>query len=142
MVVLTKEGRPIPPAGARASNGAVSGSVRRLQGPAVGDARPGPELAAPVFERVREDPPETARKPRASTADQILPILEDIERVGDDLWWRVGLFPKPLQAGAARTSVLKRLGKAAAGWEFKVAKVPPPGPGASALYARRKAGGR
>lgn len=128
MVVLTKEGRPVPPASARA-NGTGSGPVRSTG-----------ELKGPVFERVREDPPEVARKQRASTADQILPILEDIKRVGDGLWWRVGLFPKPLQAGAARTSVLKRLGIAAGGWEFKAAKVPPPWSGR--VGALRPAGGR
>jgi hypothetical protein len=100
--------------------------------------KPETGLAAPIFERVREDPPETVRKPRVSAADQVLPILEDINRVGDDLWWRVGLFPKRQQAGAARSAVIKRLAATAGEWEFKAVKVPPPGPGASALYARRK----
>lgn len=100
--------------------------------------KPEAGLAAPIFERVREDPPETVRKPRVSAADQVLPILEDIKRVGDDLWWRVGLFPKRQQAGAARSAVIKRLAAGAGEWEFKAVKVPPPGPGASALYARRK----
>lgn len=94
-------------------------------------------LSEPVFERVRQDPPEKARKPRISVADKILPILEDIERVGDKVWWRVALFPKVQEAARARTAVLKRLGEAAGEWEFKAAKVPPPGPGASELYARR-----
>lgn len=67
-------------------------------------------------------------------ADKILPILEDISKVGDFVWWRVGLFGKGQEAARARTAVIKRLGADGAGWEFKVA---PPGPGASALYARR-----
>lgn len=119
----------------RSSNGAPSTAL-----PASPDRsapRPPPaSLTAPVFERVREDPPVTARKARTSTADSILPILEDIARVGDRSWWRVGLFPKRQQAGAARTAVVKRLGEDVKGWEFKAAKVTA-GPGESALYARR-----
>lgn len=99
--------------------------------------RSAPALTSPVFERVREDPPEPERKVRQTTAELVLPILADIERVGDKVWWRVALFPKRQQAAHARIAVAKALGDAAGGWEFKAVKVAPPGPGASALYARR-----
>ncbi|HET7486856.1 MAG TPA: hypothetical protein VFJ85_02940 [Acidimicrobiales bacterium] len=94
------------------------------------------DLAEPVFERVREDPPETRGAPRMSVADSILPILADIEEAGSLEWWRVGLFPTKQGAARAIAAVRKRLGEEATGWQFKRASVRS-GPGVSAMYARQ-----
>lgn len=74
---------------------------------------------------------------RLTTTAQVLPILEEIRKVGDDVWWRVALFPKRQQASHARTAVIKALAEAAVEWEFKATKTDA---GGSALYARRVGG--
>jgi hypothetical protein len=73
---------------------------------------------------------------RVSAASRVLSILEDVKRVGDGVWWRVGLFPRRAQAGQVRHAVVKQLGLSAGEWELKAVRVTE-GPGASALYARR-----
>ena len=70
---------------------------------------------------------------RRSYAEDVLPVLADIEEADSDEWFRVAVFPTKGAAGRARTVTVKQLGDKAAAWEFQaVSKL-----SGSALYARR-----
>jgi hypothetical protein len=95
------------------------------------------QLAAPVFQLVKADPPEKVRKPsRTSLIEKVRPLLEQLMAAGERDWHRIALYPKARAAAPNKG----RLAKAYGEFEWRAVRLPEVDQ--SAIYVRWTGSGR